>query len=303
MALTVPNTFTGRSCDDSSMQDKIAGTADRTPTTPICGWFIANHMSNAIMVFNHKGAHIGSLVSIDAKAERYLRWDNPPDSIDAYAHDYAVIKSSDLWAVIAWILEAPKESGTGVAFVDWFLALSQTPAAGTYDQSETQAIILGSPYAIVAASPAPNQILLSRDNSFQQNLDRQSGLIGYWSSLAKPNAKGEAVSPYQTVNSQSSRLILLADPRAERTVQIAFSEDTNTTIEMSNPQIELIEKSFLTSPLIVNSTIAETPPSAAGELSWKWSHDTGPIPPSPKTISQTKSEGWITLRGANRPKP
>ena len=144
---------------------------DHPATTPICGWVLANHLDNSLMVYDNSGKALGSLVKKDTGP----KWVSAPgglgvDSIARIANRY-------LRNIVQTILEWDSD-GSNFLY-DFITALDSAvkniePENFTHHQD--LALLMGRPLALVRASvnlelkglPANHQGW----NEFRQSLQR-----------------------------------------------------------------------------------------------------------------------------------
>lgn len=159
---------------------------DHPATTPICGWVLANHLDNSLMIYDSDGKALGSLL----KKDRAVAWEpapggRPADSIgDANPHLQKMVKTiKDL----------------GPDFLDDFLAAVDSAVENIEPENfvhhEDLALLMGRPLALVRALvnlelkglPASHQGW----NEFRQDMERETRDDNGFSSVKFPIRIGE----------------------------------------------------------------------------------------------------------------
>jgi hypothetical protein len=141
---------------------------DHPATTPICGWVLANHLDNSLMIYDSDGKALGSLMKKDgAVAWEPAPGGRPTDSIgDASPHLKKMVKTIKDW---------------GPDFLDDFISAIDSAVENIEPESfvhhEDLALLMGRPLALVRAMvnlelkglPASHQGW----NEFRQDLERE----------------------------------------------------------------------------------------------------------------------------------
>ena len=276
--------FAGRSCDSNSKP------ADLAIPTPVCGWLMTNHFNDSIMLFDRSGRSIGSLTIFGTGPDRRVEWRQPPGTSSDYADDTTAIKNAELQAIANWIHEAPNNSGAGLAFVEWVLTLDNRLTSEVRVQSNMYSTLIGQPFALVAASEVPFQPNTAGRKPFYENLDQQSGLIGYWNAWPPANAASSETS------SSPIGVTLLVAPHAEQPIQIAMPAGTILTVDATMPQIKTIQSSFLASPTLEGSEENELAvPMIEHQSLWSWLRKGGKPAPSAAATDQPTEDNWDKL--------
>ncbi|MEQ3747299.1 MAG: hypothetical protein ABNH53_13825 [Henriciella sp.] len=251
---------------------------------------MANHLDDRIMFFDRSGSQIGSLTIIRTGLDRRIEWQQPPGTGSDYADYRTAIKNAELQAIANWILEAPNNSGAGLAFVEWVLTLQNRPTSKVHAQSNMYSTLLGRPYAIVAASEVPFQSNTAGRKPFYENLDQQSGLIGYWDARPPANAASGETS------SNPIDVTLLVAPHTEQPIQIAMPAGTILTVDTTMPQIKTIESSFLARATLEGSEENELAiPMIEHQSLWSWLRKGEKPAPSAAATDQPTDDNWDKL--------
>lgn len=276
--------FAGRSCDSNSKP------ADLAIPTPVCGWLMTNHFNDSIMLFDRSGRSIGSLTIIRTGLDRRVEWRQPPGTSSDYADDTTAIKNAELQAIANWIHEAPNNSGAGLAFVEWVLTLDNRLTSEVRVQSNMYSTLIGQPFAVVAASEVPFQPNTAGRKPFYENVDQQSGLIGYWGARPLANAASGETS------SSPIGVTLLVTPITEQPIQISMPSGTIVTVDASMPQIKTIESSFLARPILEGSEEnAFAVPMIEHQSLWSWLGNGGKAYQPAEATDQPTDDDWVKL--------
>jgi hypothetical protein len=287
--------------DDAEMNEHPA-------TTPVCGWLLPNNLDGSLLVYDGKGAALGS---IDQKAA----WLPAPGSIAAV--EAAQIKNDHLRKLVAHVIEC------GRGFVEDFLSALDNALENIEPESFAQhqglALLFGRPVALVRASlnlelqgePAVHQGW----NHFRQDMLRHcredtgfthvlfpvrlgeyrqlnDGLVGYWveegagykektfyapqtEGIADPLIKTHADDPmtvYQSVAAPPHVLSMLIDPRG--TVHACSGIAPVKSIQIPPDQyaeaLRNIEVTFLTSPVLTELGVVRLPLAPEPDFKWTW---------------------------------
>ncbi|MER7274772.1 hypothetical protein ABT369_09975 [Dactylosporangium sp. NPDC000244] len=120
--------------------DRDGETSEHPDTTPVCGWFLPDHVDTSLMVYDNRGAPLGV---IDARA----RWSGAPGGTGvARAAD---IGNVHLRETVTAIL------GGGAAYVAEFMAVLDSALTNIEPVAEHQvdlAVLVGRPIALVRAA-------------------------------------------------------------------------------------------------------------------------------------------------------
>lgn len=144
---------------------------DHPATTPICGWVLANHLDNSLMVYDNRGKSLGSVVKRDTGSE----WVSAPGGLGVAS--ITGISNRHLQNIVKTILEWDRDSGN---FLDDFITAIDSAVKNIEPENFTHhqdlALLMGRPLALVRASvnlelkglPASHQGW----NEFRQDLQR-----------------------------------------------------------------------------------------------------------------------------------
>ena len=159
---------------------------DHPATTPICGWVLANHLDNSLMIYDSGGKALGSLLKKDgAVAWEPAPGGRPADSIgDANPHLKKMVKTIKDW---------------GPDFLDDFISAIDSAVENIEPENfvhhEDLALLMGRPLALVRALvnlevkglPASHQGW----NEFRQDMERETRDDNGFSSVKFPIRIGE----------------------------------------------------------------------------------------------------------------
>ena len=119
-------------------------------TTPICGWVLANHLDDSLMIYDNRGKALGSLVKKDAGSQSEVAWMSAPgggtsavDKVDSIAnpHLQKMVRTIQQW---------------GSDFLDDFITAIDSAVQNiepeNFAQHQDLALLMGRPLALVRAS-------------------------------------------------------------------------------------------------------------------------------------------------------
>ena len=144
---------------------------DHPATTPICGWVLANHLDNSLMVYDNQGRALGSVMKKDAAA----KWESAPGGLGV--DSIKDISNPHLQKIVRTILEWDHDSSN---FLDDFITAIDSAVQNIEPENFTHhqdlALLMGRPLALVRASvnlelkglPATHQGW----NEFRQDMQR-----------------------------------------------------------------------------------------------------------------------------------
>ena len=126
-------------------------------TTPICGWVMANHLDQSLMVFDAGGNNQGALLLVDRDVtgknptSTAIRWDAVPGSYDPLGAAPSLPNAPHVESLVTGLLAVGLEQG-GQALLDLFNVVDSSlwaiePQSGTGNLS----ILVGRPLAVVRA--------------------------------------------------------------------------------------------------------------------------------------------------------
>lgn len=160
---------------------------DHPTTTPICGWVLANHLDDSLMVYDNTGKALGSLVKRDGRAA----WLRAPGGRGV--HDVKEISNHHLQQMVTTIKEL------GAEFLEDFVAAIDSAVENiepeTFARHQDLALLMGRPLALVRASlnlelkglPASHQGW----NEFRQDMERETRDDNGFTSVRFPIRIGE----------------------------------------------------------------------------------------------------------------
>lgn len=303
-------------------------TSEHPSTSPVCGWFLPNHVDTALMVYDNEGRALGA---VDGQA----RWQPAPGGTGVPAA--TDIPNDHLRTTVADIL------GQGAEFVTQFLAALDGALENiepeTTDQHVDIAVLIGRPIALVRAAVDLELLGLAAVhqgwNQFRQDMGRtiretdgftrvefpmrlgafrqlDDGLIGYWigddTTFCSPQserfphqkirtyADGPLSVPH-AVDEPSTVVRMLVDPRG--TVHITSGIQPVKTISIPPPHyapaLAAIEVTFPCAPLLTDTgTVHVSLPVEPG-YRWAWvDHEHGAW----TEITQAASIGRDDFTGA-----
>ena len=134
----------------SDNDDIISNSADRT--SPICGWVMANHLDNSLMVFNAAGQNLGAVIKVQrettgTKQVYTIRWDAVPGSNTALGAS-PQLDNDHLQNFINNLLETGTAGSQ--AYDDLMSSIDSTLwSSNKMQQNGNLAILLGRPIAVV----------------------------------------------------------------------------------------------------------------------------------------------------------
>ncbi|HEX3958665.1 MAG TPA: hypothetical protein VHZ03_18900 [Trebonia sp.] len=278
-------------------------TNEHPSTSPVCGWFLPNHVDTSLMVYDNEGRALGA---VDGQA----RWQPAPGGTGvAGASD---IGNDHLRAAVVDIL------AQGTEFVTQFLAALDGALENiepeTTDQHVDIALLIGRPIALVRAAVDLELLGLAAVhqgwNQFRQDMGRtiretdgftrvefpmrlgafrqlDDGLIGYWigddTTFCSPQSERfphEKIRTYgdgplsvpHAVDEPSTVVRMLVDPRG--TVHITSGIQPVKTISIPPPHyapaMAAIEVTFPCTPLLTDTgTVHVSLPVEPG-YRWAW---------------------------------
>lgn len=162
---------------------------DHPATTPICGWFLANHLDNSLMIFDNSGKALGSLAKKASRSKPV--WFPAPGGRGAATVD--TISNPHLRKMVATIQD------WGVEFFHEFLPAIDNALRNiepeNFAQHQDLAMLMGRPLALVRASvnlelkglPATHQGW----NEFRQDMKRDGRDDNGFSHVRFPIRVGE----------------------------------------------------------------------------------------------------------------
>lgn len=191
---------------------------DHPATTPICGWVLANHLDNSLMIYDNAGKALGSLVKKDAGRSSSTDWAPAPGGFGVRSVDN--ISNGHLQKMVKTIKE------WGPDFLDDFITALDSAVENiepeNFARHQDLALLMGHPLALVRASvnlelkglPVSHQGW----NEFRQDLERTTrddngftevrfpirigeykqfndGTVGYWKETKKEYEDGVFFAP------------------------------------------------------------------------------------------------------------
>jgi len=273
--------------------------------SPICGWFLTNHLDNSLMVYDSLGKALGSI-------NRKCEWEGVPG--DEPPLEEKGIPNKELQDKVGFIREK------GVSFLENFIIALDTAASNIEPENAQQhqgiSLLVGRPLALVRMTldleleglPCVHQGW----NAFRQDLEGQGretaafddvnfpirlgeykqlndGLAGYWIEAEEQQhfytpqsdeitdetiiTRSESnFNIFQSINSAPTTYTLLIDPRGK----IHFTSGILPPAILQVPpahyekSIKSMEVSFLTAPILTQKNKLSIPlPDEAG-LIWSW---------------------------------
>ena len=123
-------------------------------TSPICGWVMANHLDNSLMVYTSEGTNIGAVIKVqsedvESKGNWSIRWDSAP-GLDNPLGAPPDIENEFLSGFINALLQTGFEGS--LAFENLMQAIDSTLwTMGTYGRQQTDnlSLLVGRPIAVV----------------------------------------------------------------------------------------------------------------------------------------------------------
>jgi hypothetical protein len=116
---------------------------------PVCGWLLANHLDDALMVFNADGNSLGSVV-LTGGGPADLDW-QPAVGVTPEIAAPSGIQNAPLRQVILGLFN---RSDRGAAFIDWMAAIDSTlwTTEPLGRRGDNLSVLIGRPLAVVRAS-------------------------------------------------------------------------------------------------------------------------------------------------------
>lgn len=290
----------------SSTIDEVESNA-HPATTPVCGWFLPNHLDKSLMVYDANGKAQGSIKS-DAT------WEYVPGGETNHVKSIAdKPEAKHLPEHLGNLVQHLRKTNLAKFFQSIETALDNIHPARS-SEHEALALLIGRPIAVVRARlkleiqghPAINQgwdafrqdlerFFQSDGPSFERSSDgvtnvkipirlgdsRQlnDGLLGYWIE----NKNKDEDNPYATYQSGNESLIercvneettltMLLDPRGVVHVAsgILPAEVLEVPQEQYAPAMKAIEAWFLTAPVLSPANKIGLPLPKETDHAWSW---------------------------------
>ncbi len=145
----------------------ISNSADST--SPICGWVMANHLDNSLMVFDQKGNSKGAIIKVqseDTATKESIRWDATPGLNTTLGAPPDLEENEHLAGFVNGLLETGFEGAN--AFDDFMASIDSAlwTLSNYANKDGNLSILLGRPLAVVRAQVSLN---ISGDPSYKQN--------------------------------------------------------------------------------------------------------------------------------------
>jgi len=284
---------------------------DAPAETPVCGWFVPNHLDGSLLVYDAAGAALGML---DLSA----RWEGPGE---AMLDDPAAIENVHLRRAVTWLI------GKGSAFFGPFLDAVDSALENIDPESAAQhadlALLTGRPFALARATLGVevhgalpvNQGWtalwqdLGRTTRDTAALERvrfplrvgehgqlNDGVVGFWAEEADGSYRGGIFYSPQTSVVEDPAIHTLADDPAplsrcldEPPLTLAMLVDPRGVVhatsgivptqELSIPPdqyagaLSALEVVFLTTPLLTDAGALNLPLPAEPGFRWAWLGD------------------------------
>lgn len=172
--------FRWRSADDDTVEMNT-----HPATTPICGWVLVNHLDHGLWVYDNQGVPLGSLIL--SANQKSIIWQCAPGSVyfGLSINEYFEQNSAVNVHLKNLILNLYGDGGQiGAAYLSAFLqtldASSLLIEPSNYQQYQSNAVLIGKPFALVRASldldlmglPAQGQSM----HDLQDKIDNSSAL-------------------------------------------------------------------------------------------------------------------------------
>ncbi|MDX2030917.1 MAG: hypothetical protein SF339_09630 [Blastocatellia bacterium] len=295
--------FRWLSADDGDLEMN-----DHPATTPICGWIMANHLENSLMIYDNAGKALGSI-------QATARWEPAPGR--GGLRSAGDIRNPYLNQMVETLL------ASGADFLSAFITATDNALENiepeNYAQHPELALLMGRPLALVRASlnlelmglPAIHQgweafrhdlQRITRDaNDFDhvrfpirigEYRQFSDGLVGYWREtrarneenlfyapqsdpVSHPKIKTHADDPmtvFQTVRAEPQILAMLIDPRGA----VHAASGVLPCKEISLPPDQYVEGlrameiTFLTAPILADANAIRLPLPDEPGYAWSW---------------------------------
>ena len=138
---------TGGEGDEPQMNDHPA-------TSPVCGWFIPNNLSQSLMVYDQAGNLLGSLVKAETDAaEKIITWEPAPGVVNRL--QMADIPNVHLGNLVSYLAQLGSTDGQWTFWDAWIESIDkalETIEPQSFAQHEALALLMGRPMAVVRAS-------------------------------------------------------------------------------------------------------------------------------------------------------
>ncbi len=147
---------------------------DHPATTPICGWVLANHLDNSLMIYDNAGKALGSVVKKDTGRSSSTDWAPAPGGFGVSSAD--AISNGHLQKMVKTIKE------WGPDFLDDFINALDSAVENiepeNFARHQDLALLMGHPLALVRASVNLElkglPVVHQGWNEFRQDLERQT---------------------------------------------------------------------------------------------------------------------------------
>lgn len=151
---------------DSSNDAIISNSADST--SPICGWIMANHLDNSLMVYDEYGNNYGAVIKVQTESQDSgwsIRWDAAP-GMDTALGAPPNLPNEHLQNFVTGLLQTGFQ-GAG-AYSDFMAAIDSAlwTLSGMANKNGNTSLLLGRPIAVVRAQV---EINISGTPVYKQN--------------------------------------------------------------------------------------------------------------------------------------
>ncbi|MBL4647662.1 MAG: hypothetical protein JKY13_01695, partial [Gammaproteobacteria bacterium] len=293
----------------SAQHDDQQEMNEHPASSPICGWFVPNHLDNSLLVYEAEGHALGMI-------DQYARWHPAPGENDVTL--LVDISNRYLQDVVRWLVSQ------GETFINHFMTAldnaTQQMEPDTATQHADIALLMGKPLAVVRAKVdvalQGSAAIHQGWNNFRLDLTREhrdsdafdfvdvpirlgeyrlynDGLVGYWQAeddqtfhngvFYSPQTNtidNDAIVTHaeedhflkQSINDDAALMTMLIDPRAavHATCGMLPVKSISIPPEQYVSALQSIEISFLVSPMLAaGPSIHLSLPSEAG-YTWRW---------------------------------
>jgi hypothetical protein len=274
-------------------------------SSPICGWVISNHLDNSLMIFDQAGTHLGALQTFADDQTQKVQWVPAPHQTGQPlppAPDQ--IKNPHLKAFINGF-QNKETSQNFNAFRSAIERVLLTIEPSTYRQHSPLTVLMGRPLALTQASVQlqyKGKLAIDlTENSFLQYIQGKGfisqdfdqiqvpvrlgdlslvndGLVGYFKASDAINASTFQAEDetdsllLSTADPQSTRLLMLVDPRAK--IHATSGVLPIKSIEIPPDQyadaLKKMEFTFLASPVLSPQADMKMPLPAETNSQWSF---------------------------------
>lgn len=290
-------------------EDDRQESSSSADTTPICGWFLANHLDRSVMIYNTTGSLLGYI-------DQAARWRQLPGS-DTGPVQPSDISNRHLRRLVQWIVDQ-REGNPNI--VEEFISMLETVLPSiepeNFAQHHAQSLFIGRPIALLRAKLnlelREKPALDVSDEQFERQLNghppsdhgftkvefpirigelRQfnDSVISYWLEedgklvtltpdevLATPDTRDDLQvwrpTIWQSLAEAPQTISLLMDPRgcAHATTGILPTKAITIPADQYAGILSAIQVTFLSAPILTPPDQTQMPIPALPGFSWEW---------------------------------